>query len=150
MGALFEGELLKTPVEVMNKYVVSHIRRCYDRKKPEALIADVNDILDGGMLSLDSTLLHYPDEKLVPRLIEIWQFVFSQILPYFEAVFLPLQQEFKGVGQVMNSREARDFWIEIVEKEGAGDARCLDTRRMALVSFRDNVVLPLHGKLRGG
>ncbi|KAF8476886.1 HbrB-like-domain-containing protein [Kalaharituber pfeilii] len=148
VGALFEGEQLRTPVEDMNKYIVNHIRRCYERKKPEALINDVNDILDGGMLSLDPTLLHYPDDKLVPRLVEIWHQVFVEILPYFEAVFLPLQQEFKGVGQVMNSREARDFWIEIVEKEGGGDTRVLDTRRMALVSFRDNVILPLHGRLR--
>ncbi|KAI5791628.1 HbrB-like protein, partial [Peziza echinospora] len=86
VGALFEGELLRTPVEDMNKYVTNHIRRCYERKRPDVLIQDVYDILDAGMLSLDPMLLTYPDDKIVPRLVEIWQFVFSQILPYFEAV----------------------------------------------------------------
>lgn len=130
------------------KRISAHIRRCYSLRKPEALIADVNEILDAGMLSLDPGLAHYPDDRLIPRLADIWQFLFSRVLPYFAAVFLPLQQEFKGAGQVMNSREASDFWLEVVNKEGGGDNRVLDTRRMALVSFRDNVILPLHGKLR--
>ena len=189
--ALFDGDQLRTPVEDMNKYVYNHIRRCVERKRPDSLLADVNDILAAGMLSLDPTLQHYPDMRLVPRLVELWQFVLTQILPYFEAVFLPLQQEFRGVGAVMEPRQAREFWSDVLEKEGCsvgatiiataedGDgggrgvgsggtiggggggggwaaalggpdpARILDTRRMALISFRDNVVLPLYKKLQG-
>src|SRR5205085_655557 len=81
-----------------------------------------------------------PDEKLIPRLVEIWGFTFGTVLPYFEAVFLPLQQEFRGTGAVMSLREAREAWGETEER--------LDIRRMCLISFRDNIILPLHSRLR--
>lgn len=87
------------------------------------------------------SLAKLAEVKLVPRLVEIWNFVFSTILPYFEAVFLPLQQEFKGVGTVLSAREARDAW-------GIVDQR-FDIRRMTLISYRDTVILPLYSKLHG-
>ena len=103
------------------------------------LIDDTRSLLDMGMQSLDNSLSKLPDEKLVPRLVEIWNFVFGTVLPYFEAVFLPLQQEFRGTGCVMSSKEARLAWGEAEER--------LDIRRMSLISYRDNIILPLHGRL---
>jgi hypothetical protein len=124
----------------------NHIQRCINYTSSVALIDDVRDLLDTGMLSIDPTLRSWPEEKLVPRLIEIWLFVFGNVLPYFEAVFLPLQQEFKGVGTIMTTREARDFWGALgVENGGIG---ILDVRRLALISFRDNIILPIHSRLR--
>jgi len=117
-----------------------HIKRQVERSSAIMLIEDIRAILDQGMQSLDNNLNKLTDERLVPRLVEIWGFVFSNVLPYFEAVFLPLQQEFKGVGNVMTAREAREVW-------GVTDQR-LDIRRMTLISYRDNVILPLHNRLR--
>lgn len=92
------------------------------------------------MQALDPLLPTYSDEKSIPRLVDIWSLLFGKVLPYFEAVFLPLQQEFKGVGTVMSAKESREFF--------GGMEGTLDVRRLVLMSFRDNVVLPLHDRLR--
>ncbi|KAK6528283.1 hypothetical protein TWF281_009529 [Arthrobotrys megalospora] len=136
---LFAGEGLRTPVEDLNKLVIVHIKRQVEKKAAILLIDDVQSLLDHGMAMLDSSLSKLPDVRLIPRLVEIWNFVFSTVLPYFEAVFLPLQQEFKGIGTVLSSREAREVW-------GTPDQR-LDLRRMALISYRDSLILPLYTRL---
>ncbi|KAL0640716.1 hypothetical protein Q9L58_000020 [Maublancomyces gigas] len=143
---LFEGEPLRNTVEDLNKLVTLHIKRCYDRRSPGQLIDDVRDLLDTGMLTLDPTLPTHTDEKSISRLVEIWSLLFGKVLPYFEAVFLPLQQEFKGVGTIMSAKESREFFGVLVDTDGLADR--LDVRRLVLMSFRDNVVLPLHEKLR--
>lgn len=145
---LFEGEPLRNTVEDLNKLVTLHIKRCYDRRSPGQLIDDVRDLLDTGMLTLDPTLSTHSDEKSISRLVEIWSLLFGKVLPYFEAVFLPLQQEFKGVGTIMSAKESREFFGVLLDIEGLGMADRLDVRRLVLMSFRDNVVLPLHEKLR--
>lgn len=115
-----------------------HIKRCYDRRSSGQLLDDVRDLLDTGMLTLDPTLLTLPDERLIPKLVDVWGFLFGNILPYFEAVFLPLQQEFKGTG-TLSAKESTEFF---------GLLPHFDVRRLVLVSFRDNVILPLHARLR--
>lgn len=147
---LFEGESLKNTVEDLNKLVALHIKRCYDRRSPTQLLEDVRDLLDTGMMALDPTLLTHSDEKSIPRLVEIWSLLFGNVLPYFEAVFLPLQQEFKGVGTIMSAKESRDFFGVLADTDGfgAGLVDRLDVRRLVLMSFRDIVVLPLHERLR--
>ncbi|PWW72253.1 HbrB-domain-containing protein [Tuber magnatum] len=98
------------PFPTVNQSIPSlHIKRCYDRCSSGQLLDDVRDLLDTGMRALDSTLLTLPDEKLIPKLVEIWGFLFGNILPYFEAVFLPLQQEFKGTG-TLSAKESREFF----------------------------------------
>lgn len=148
MLGLFEGEPLRNTVEDLNKLVTLHIKRCYDRRSPGQLIDDVRDLLDTGMLTLDPTLPTHSDEKSISRLVEIWSLLFGKVLPYFEAVFLPLQQEFKGVGTIMSAKESREFFGVLLDTEGLGMGDRLDVRRLVLMSFRDNVVLPLHQKLR--
>lgn len=148
---LFEGEPLRNTVEDLNKLVTLHIKRCYDRRSPGQLIDDVRDLLDAGMVTLDPTLPTHTDEKSISRLVEIWSLLFGKVLPYFEAVFLPLQQEFKGVGTIMSAKESREFFgVLLMDTDGFGIGLGdrLDVRRLVLMSFRDNVVLPLHEKLR--
>ncbi|EWC48703.1 hypothetical protein DRE_00008 [Drechslerella stenobrocha 248] len=139
---LFAGEGLRTPVEDLNKLVIVHIKRQVEKKAAILLIDDVQTLLDHGMALLDnasSSLSKLTELRLIPRLVELWNFVFSTVLPYFEAVFLPLQQEFKGIGTVLSPREARELW-------GAADQR-LDLRRMTLTSYRDTIILPLYSRL---
>lgn len=143
---LFEGEPLRNTVEDLNKLVSLHIKRCFDRRAPAQLLEDVRELLGAGMVMLDPMLLKVSDERSIPRLVEIWSLLFGNVLPYFEAVFLPLQQEFKGVGTIMTSKESRDFF-GVVEGEWGGGGG-LDVRRLVLMSFRDVVVLPVHEKLR--
>ncbi|KAK6500743.1 hypothetical protein TWF506_003507 [Arthrobotrys conoides] len=136
---LFNGEGLRTPVEDLNKLVIVHIKHQVDKKAAILLIDDIQSLLEHGMALLDNTLSKLTDVRLIPRLVELWNFVFSTVLPYFEAVFLPLQQEFKGNGTILGLGGAREVW-------GTPDQR-LDLRRMALIAYRDSIILPLYTRL---
>ena len=136
---IFEGEELKMTVEDLNKLVSVHIQRSVQRKTPSLIIEDLEDLLRTGFLSLDYTLRGVPDDKLIPTLVEMWLFVFGTILPYIQAVFLPLDLEFRGNGTIMSSLDATEFWG--IQGEGG---RELDVRQMVLLSYRDNIILPKH------
>nr|POE83360.1 target of rapamycin complex 2 subunit bit61 [Quercus suber] len=158
---LFSGEDLRTPVEDFNALVTVHIRRCIQRKTAIVLIEDVRDLLQTGFTSLRQTLRGVSDDRLITKLVEIWISVYGNILPFLEAVFLPLDLEFKGRGVIMSVREAQEFWGAMPESlksdEGpssAGDpvrpptlGEELDVRRLTLISFRDIVILPRHENL---
>lgn len=107
---IFSGDDIRTPVEDLNKLVAMHLQRCIQRKAPSMIIEDLRDLLQTGFTSLDQTLRRIPDDRLVPYLVDMWHSVFGTILPFMQAVFLPLDLEFKGRGSIMSSREAAEFW----------------------------------------
>ncbi|KZF19882.1 HbrB-domain-containing protein [Xylona heveae TC161] len=107
---IFEGEDLRMPVEDFNRLVSVHLQRCIQRRSPTTIIEDLRETLQTGFASIDQTLQHVPDDKIVPHLVETWLSLFSTILPYVQAVFLPLDLEFKGRGPLMTPREALEFW----------------------------------------
>lgn len=125
---LFAGEGLRTPIEDLNGLVRLYLKKT-SQDDPVNILSDVRDILDLGTDSLDGSLQKLGDEKLIPRLIELWQFYFCTVLPYFEAVFLPLQQQLYS------------------KMSMAKRGQLIDIRRLALVAFRDNIILPLWGQL---
>ncbi|KAF2218161.1 HbrB-like-domain-containing protein [Elsinoe ampelina] len=155
---IFEGEDIRTPVEDFNLLVSVHIRRCVQKRAPHVLVEDLREFLETGFASLAQTLRNLPDERLVPNLAEMWQMIYCVVLPFIQAVFLPLDQEFRGHGLIMTTREAAEFWgampdtFRSEERPGsAGGANAkalpslgeeLDVRRMTLISFRDTVLLP--------
>ncbi|KEQ69729.1 HbrB-like protein [Aureobasidium namibiae CBS 147.97] len=178
---IFSGEDLRTPIEDFNLLVSVHIRRCIQKRAPVLLVEDLRELLTTGFSSLAQTLQRVPDERLVTRLVAIWQTTFSSILPFIQAVFLPLDLEFRGHGSIMSAREAQEFWGAFVPAEmpplpftrkqsssfdemrpsssggatitsstsnrmpGLGEE--LDVRRIALIVFRDVVLLPRHETL---
>ncbi|KAK5120207.1 hypothetical protein LTR85_006413 [Meristemomyces frigidus] len=158
---LFSGEDLRTPIEDFNMLVNVHIRRCIQRRSPIVLIEDVRELLQTGFTSLSQTLRGVPDDRLVPKLVEMWIGVYGSILPFLQAVFLPLDLEFKGRGVIMTVREAQEFWGAMPEalksderpSSAGGTTRLptlgeeLDVRRITLMSFRDTVILPKHESL---
>ena len=160
---VFEGEDPRPPLEDFNGLVSVHIRRCIQRRAPDLLLEDFCDLLHTGFVSLDHMLHHVPDERLVPHLVEMWLVVYGTIFPFLQAVFLPLDLEFKGRGPLMSAREAAEFW-EGVRPEQAGlisagndnynvgssnnnNENLLDVRRLALTAFRDCVILPRYDTL---
>ena len=148
MLIIFEGEELRMPVEDLNRLVSVHIQRCVQKRAPSIITEDLSDLLRTGLLSLDQTLRGIPDDRLVPHLVEMWLFVFGFILPYMQAVFLPLDLEFKGHGTVMNTREAAEFWGYIPDSaDGTGENE-LEVRRIVLLSYRDSIILPRHDTLK--
>ncbi|KAF1962791.1 HbrB-like protein [Byssothecium circinans] len=152
---IFEGEDPRPPVEDFNALVAVHIKRCIQKRSPIILIEDLNELLMTGFGSLDQTLRHVPDERLVPHLVEMWIVVFTTILPFLQAVFLPLDLEFRGSG-IMSSTAAADFWGVLLpdemntkspENKNIPILGELEVRRMTLLMFRDTVILPRYDTL---
>jgi len=152
---IFEGEDPRPPVEDFNALVTVHIKRCIQKRSPIILIEDLNELLTTGFSSLDQTLRHVPDERLVPHLVEMWIVVFTTILPFIQAVFLPLDLEFRGSG-IMSSTAAADFWGVLLpdemntkspENKNIPILGELEVRRITLLMFRDIVILPRYDTL---
>ena len=138
---VFEGEELRLPVEDLNRLVTIHIQRCIHKRIPTIIIDDLRDLLYTGFTSLDHTIYNIPERGLVPHLVNLWLFVFGIVLPFMQAVFLPLDLEFKGHGPLMSPQEAADFWGANPDSTDHAFGNEFDVRRIVLISFRDNVLL---------
>ena len=145
---IFEGEELRIPIEDLNRLVSVHISRCVQKHAPTVITEDLRELLQTGFISLDHSLRSIPNDRLVPHLVETWLLVFGTILPYMQAVFLPLDLEFKGSGTIMTSKEAAEFWGALPDGTDDVVGNELDVRRIVLVSYRDNVILPRHDALK--
>ena len=145
---IFEGEELHLAVEDLNRLVSVHIQRCIHQRLPTIIIEDLRDLLQTGFLSLDQTLRGVPDHRLVTRLVEMWLFVFGTILPHMQAVFLPLDLEFKGHGPLMKPSEAAEFWGAKSEARDDAFGNQFDVRSIVLLAYRDHVILPRHDSLK--
>ena len=145
---IFEGEELRMPVEDLNRLVSIHIQRCISKRLPTIIIDDLRDMLQTGFLSLGHTLRGIPDQGLVTQLVNIWLHVFGTVLPYMQAVFLPLDLEFKGHGTILSPHEAAEFWGANPDSTGNAFGNEFDVRRIVLISYRDSVILPRHDVLK--
>ncbi|OOQ87654.1 protein HbrB [Penicillium brasilianum] len=140
---IFDGEDVRIAIEDLNKLVLVHLQRCVHKRAPASVITDLQELLETGFATLNhSSLVGIPDEKLVPHLVQIWLLVFGTILPFIQAVFLPLDLEFKGLGTLMTSREALEFWGALP----AGGS--LDVRNLVLIAFRDRIILNRYETLK--
>jgi hypothetical protein len=158
---IFSGEDLRTPVEDFNTLVGAHLRRCVARKSPVLVVEDLRELLQTGFSSLAQTIRGIPDDRLVTKLVEMWINVYGSLLPFLQAVFLPLDLEFRGRGILMSTKEAQEFWGAMPESlksderpsSSGGTMQMptlgeeLDVRRIILIAFRDTVILPRHESL---
>lgn len=156
----FEGEDVRIAVENLNKLVTIHVQRCVQKRDPSIIIGDLEDLLKTGFLSLNHTLRLISDDRLVPHLVNMWIQVFGNVLPFMQAVFLPLDQEFKGRGSILTSpKMAAEFWgalpsadsgSKLSSSPAAGDGvnfvvaagEELEVRRIMLIAYRDVIILP--------
>jgi len=159
--SIFEGEDIRTPIEDFNLLASVHIRRCVQKRAPVVLVEDLRELLLTGFSSLAQTLRYLPEDRLVPNLVEMWHMVYCTILPFVQAVFLPLDREFRGHGTIMTSEQAAEFWgampdhslAEERPSSSGGSLKLpslgeeLDVRRITLIMFRDTVILPRHEQL---
>lgn len=122
---LFNGEGVKGAIEDLNEL----LRRCLTDPVSPNLHRDIEALLRDGMFTLNAKLFGVSDEKLMDRLVEQWSFFFGNVLPYFEATFLPLRIDVRYA-----SIDDKEYW---------------NVRNMALQSFRDHVILPLIKRLEG-
>ena len=153
MLVVFEGEDLRLPIEDFNRVVLVHIQYCIQRRSPNIILDDIRDLLSTGFSSLDRALRRTPEDRVIPALVELWLFTFTSILPYMQAVFLPLDLEFAGCGTLLTPEKARDFWGGVREGGGGGGelapaSSSIDVRRLVLNAYRDIVILPRYETLR--
>ncbi|KAK9254264.1 HbrB-like-domain-containing protein [Lipomyces tetrasporus] len=143
---LFTGDGLRVPVEDLNKLVLLHAKRRISERDPGTLINDVRDVLRLGISAIDPApqVQSVTDNVLVEHVADLWHFFQASVLPYIQAVFVPLQLEFKGVGSVMSREQATKFW----ERQKVQPTKFNNIKIMALVSFRDWIVLPLYLRLK--
>lgn len=163
---IFEGEDVRIPVEDLNKLVTIHIQQCVQKRDPSIIVGDLEDLLQTGFLSLNHTIRSVPDERLIPYLVGMWMQVFGTILPFMQAVFLPLDLEFKGRGSILTSPQmAAEFWGNLPSADTgsvfSGSASLggefdsivpageeLEVRRIVLIAFRDVVITPRFDMLK--
>ncbi|KIV88443.1 hypothetical protein PV10_08126 [Exophiala mesophila] len=156
----FEGEDVRIAVENLNRLVTIHVQRCVQRRDPSIVIGDLEDLLRTGFASLNHTLRTASDDRLVPHLVSLWMQVFGSVLPFMQAVFLPLDQEFKGRGTILTSpKMAAEFWgalpsadsgSQLSSSPATGESSDfvvaageeLEVRRILLIAYRDVIILP--------
>ncbi|RNJ57099.1 hypothetical protein D7B24_006374 [Verticillium nonalfalfae] len=151
MLVIFEGEDLRQPVEDYNRLVNLHIQYCIQRRSPTIMLEDLRELLMTGFASLDHTLRRTQEDKVIPALVEMWLITYTSILPYMQAVFLPLDLEFSGCGALMTPEQAYDFWGGVLDPAGDGvnpASSVLDIRRIVLAAYRDRIILPRFENLK--
>ncbi|KAG5513205.1 hypothetical protein PMAC_001575 [Pneumocystis sp. 'macacae'] len=135
---LFNGEGLLMSVESLNNLVKFHVKKRYTEKKMRLLVDELEKLIEVGIKCFDANLLPLSDEKMILRLVELWTFFFSTVLPYIEAIFLPLQIEFEDLEWAIYN-----YGNNIRENEID-----LNIRRITLIGFRDNIIIPLYERLK--
>jgi hypothetical protein len=90
---LFNRDPLRFPIEDLNSLVRRHMLAVISRnpnknKAVEKLEGDVQELIMGGMVTLNSKLAGggVDEDKLVGRIVELWGFFWDQVLPYVEGV----------------------------------------------------------------
>ncbi|KAJ9479021.1 Target of rapamycin complex 2 subunit BIT61 [Pseudozyma hubeiensis] len=172
---LFNGEALRTSIEELNELVSLHVRRTLDRGQSraiESLTLDLVSLASTGTLTLNSKLQGLEDTRLLLRLVEIWTFFLGQVLPYCEAAFLPFQTDptirslvtasgshntaaantlgTNNNGPFSNGTSfTQSSAAAILSSAGnAGpDLQRIDVRKVVLVVFRDQVLMPIYKRL---
>ncbi|KAF1739310.1 Target of rapamycin complex 2 subunit bit61 [Beauveria bassiana] len=150
---VFQGEDLRLPVEDINRIVQMHIQLCILKRSPLSMLDDLRELLAKGFSFLDHTLRQAPEDRFIPTLVEMWLFTFTSILPYLQAVFVPLELEVAGRGTILTYEQARDFWGSVsatkdnITKPTPATV-VFDTRRLVLAAYRDSVILPRYETLK--
>lgn len=157
--SIFEGEDLRTPIEDFQRLLSAHLSRCISRRAPKQIVDDFRDLLATGFNSIDIQLRSVPDDRLVPNLADTWTSVFGTVLPFLQAVFVPLDLEFKGRGPLLSVDVAGEFWAPVTARPMSPTTptaftvpfstlpTALDVRTLAMAAFRDYVILPRNDAL---
>lgn len=157
--SIFEGEDLRTPIEDCTRLVSAHLQRCIQCRMAGLIVEDFRELLTTGFYSLDQTLRRIPEDRIVPKLVGTWSFVFGTVLPFLQAVFFPLDVEFKNRNASLSTKDVADFWslsgnrprtpggLNLPSPNSPAYAKALDVRVMVLSTFRDTIVIPRYDSL---
>ncbi|KAI0644373.1 HbrB-like-domain-containing protein [Trametes meyenii] len=157
---LFNDEPLRVPIEDLNQLVKRHIQTVVSAAPGKAVATlehDTYELIAAGMVTLNSKLAGVDDDKLVSRVVEVWSSFWTQVLPYLEGALLPLQTD-QILSALYRLPKAHRPASPTATQNGKGASASaglllqsttspIDVRALALVSFRDRVVLPLFPRL---
>ncbi|KAI7951783.1 hypothetical protein MJO28_007467 [Puccinia striiformis f. sp. tritici] len=95
---LFNGEGHKGFIEDLNDFVSQHIHKTIADSPSKSIIklhTDITELLSNGVMILNNKLQpdQLNDSKLLIKVLEVWHFFFTGVLPYLEAIFLPLMSD---------------------------------------------------------
>ncbi|CBQ73150.1 conserved hypothetical protein [Sporisorium reilianum SRZ2] len=167
---LFNGEALRTSIEELNEMVGLHVRKTLDRGQShaiESLTLNLMSLTSTGTLTLNSKLQGLEDTRLLLRLVEVWTFFLGQVLPYCEACFLPFHTDptlrslvaasssygvsgSSNVGSFSTSTHFTQSGAAAMLSGAANvnqDLQRIDVRKILLVVFRDQVLMPIYERL---
>ncbi|SPO25498.1 uncharacterized protein UTRI_03080_B [Ustilago trichophora] len=173
---LFNGEALRTSIEELNEMVSLHVRKTLERSQAhaiESLTLDLISLASTGTLTLNSKLQGLEDTRLLLRLVEVWTFFLGQVLPYCEGCFLPFQTDptlrgliassasyggtsgvasgagnSSNVGPFSSNANLTQSGAALILSGAAGlDLQRIDVRKILLVVFRDQVLMPIYERL---
>lgn len=86
---MFNGEPLRIPIEDLNALVKSHLQTVVSKSPSRAISTlenDMIDLLSTGMITLNAKLAGMDGDKLLNRVVDLWGFFWTQLLPYVEGV----------------------------------------------------------------
>lgn len=134
---LFNGEVLKAPVEDINDSVSEHIKRSLERSPARALDSlskDLYALCATGMYTINARLDVDASQgvHLLHSLTGVWRRFHGRILPWLEGCFLPLQTN----GTLLSLSKSEDNPSSSLRTER------IEVARVALTVFRDQIILP--------
>ncbi|KAG8956269.1 hypothetical protein FRC04_004346 [Tulasnella sp. 424] len=154
---LFNGEPLRMPIEDLNAFVKKHLVAVVSKAPSRAISTLENDLVDlisTGMITLNAKLNGKKDEELLNRVVELWNFFWTQLLPYIEGVFLPLQIDQLLVNLSRTPRVVRPTSpVDSMDRDSSPPNQStltsapIDVRTLTLRSFRDALILPVFERL---
>ena len=126
--AVFEGEDIRLPVEDFNRILMLHIQSTHRKRcSTKVLIDELQDLSHSGFSLLEQNLRRTPEERLISQLVDVWLFTFTVVLPFMQAVFLPLDLELSN--------------NPTISHEDSSDQGLDNVRSVVLRSFRDTIIL---------
>ncbi|KAH9853226.1 HbrB-like-domain-containing protein [Lenzites betulinus] len=162
---LFNEEPLRVPIEDLNTLVKRHIQTVVAAAPGKAVAAlehDTFELIAAGMVTFAARLAGAADDRLIPRLVELWSSFWTRVLPYLEGALLPLQTDSILSSLYRLPKAVRPASPTALAQNGkgpsggagasvllptAGGGTQIEVRALALVAFRDRIVLPLFPRL---
>lgn len=143
-------EALRIPVEDVNILVFMHFTAHHEQGRTGLeLLNRVDELLQTGLLA-SSVVPQHPN---LESLAESWQYFYGKTLIALEAIFLPLQLELDGNGQIFtNSRASSEYWTPLIGHRSSAfnknnaimrKSQKPNIRKRVLTVYRDLAVVPM-------
>ncbi|WBW74803.1 Protor-like protein [Schizosaccharomyces osmophilus] len=132
---LYNWESLHYTIEDLNGILVLHLQSCVRERTMDLFTSHLDSLFPKATNKLSESLFLIPEEYFLSKLLEIWPFFLSSILPYIEGIFLPIKTK------IFDSQEKALLPYEINEYCHTNREK-LNVQRLMLTSFRDCMILP--------